>query len=299
MQGLQLVKHRVAGGLHPALGNQRASGETRQGFYLDVLALRPVRHLRQPAGQPVGLITLEGLAGHSLTQLGDHFRSPTRSRRGFEGKALLLPCRPLGQHHRWRLCGGRGGGGCALSHAPAVFELGEQGFRGVCHSVQCGQRGGIKRIKPVPPVVLHGGELELLAVLHPGLGEQAATVKRMGFQHAAAPAVDGENGRLVHPLRRQVQPGGTVRPGGGVDGLAQGTQKIIGGGRITLLKEPGRLGQTCPNALAQLGGSGIGKGHDQNLWRVQGRSGLKHLWVMAQHQSHVKCSQSPGFAGAR
>ena len=65
------------------------------------------------------------------------------------------------------------------------------------------------------------------------------------------------------------------------------------------MKVARRLCQARADAPAQLGGGGIGEGHDQNLRRVQALAQVGVAWRMAQHQAHIECGQRPGFAGAR
>ncbi len=163
------------------------------------------------------------------------------------------------------------------------------------------QRRARKRIDLLPPEVAHGLRGEFAFVGHQIFVEGMTAVEGVFAQHALAPGVDGEHGRVIHRLRRHRQ-----APGGGLPrtsrriAVQQARQKfIIRLGCEGALEALRRLHQTRPNAFGQFACGGAGEGHHQNLLRTQ-RAGKRASFVaVAQHQAQVECGDGPGLAGAR
>ena len=104
----------------------------------------------------------------------------------------------------------------------------------------------MQRIRVGPPALQHSGSLqrqplaEVAPVITTGLGqqlrrvgaqclvEQPAAVEGMLAQHAVAPAMDGGNGRFIHPLCGQLQGMCPLGPLGGRIGITQTLQERIG-----------------------------------------------------------------------
>jgi hypothetical protein len=63
----------------------------------------------------------------------------------------------------------------------------------------------VERIDLLAPVIVRRIFEQRLLVAHQFFVEQAAAVEGVLAQHALAPGVDGEDGRFVHRLRRQLQ----------------------------------------------------------------------------------------------
>ena len=156
------------------------------------------------------------------------------------------------------------------------------------------QRNGVE---PFAPIVLHGTQTQLVTVFHPALLEQTGAVKGMGLEHATAPAMDSEDGGIVHPLRGHIQAMGTLRPLLWRKLGSEIAQEIIriSGTRFSIFEITCSLGQALTNTTTQFRRCGIGKGHDQNLWRVQRCSIRRSISAMAQNQANVEGGQGPGL----
>ena len=171
-------------------------------------------------------------------------------------------------------------------------------------------------IELLAPVVLRGLQLQLGFVGQQGLCEQVAAVEGVLAQHAVAPAVDGGDGGLVHPVGRHAQQLGAAGPVAGRKVIAQREQvgrraeirlqRVAGLLGHTGLEHVGGFAQALADAVAQLVGGCVGEGHDQDLGRRQraGKGGGLHtavhlaLGTVAQHQAQVQLGDGVGLAGA-
>jgi hypothetical protein len=121
-----------------------------------------------------------------------------------------------------------------------------------------------------------------------------AAVECVLAQHPLAPAVDGVDGGLVHPLGCQLQLAGGA---GAIVGARifgdQFGQEIVG--KALAAEHGGSFAQACANALAQFGGGGLGEGDHQDLRRQQGRGGI----AMPEHQAQIQRGDRPCLARAR
>ena len=193
---------------------------------------------------------------------------------------------------------GDGGHGLAFP-AQAVGRAGQQRLDRVLQRVGflpflCQQFGGIavQREDEVAPVVAHGVGQQFAFVGQAAFGRRLAAVERVLQQHALAPAMDGEHGGLVHPLRGEFEAarGGGARVLVGIVG-DQREQEVVG---LALAAERGGgLGQARADAFAQFRGGGPGERHHQDLRGQQGRAA-----AVAQHQAQVQRGDGPGLAGA-
>ena len=290
VQGLNVGKHTPAGGLWPAFVGQRRQGKARQCCVINLVTLCPYLHLFEPARQPVRPIVGQQPSRSGIAHRLGHRHRPALPRRCFQRRALARPCGPVRQQHVRRLQRRCGRTGCALGAAPQIFELVQQRLWRAANGLERAQRIRWQRIKPAPPIVLHRIELQAVAVFDAALLKQAGAVKRVGFEHAAAPAVDGKDGRLVHPLRGQVQPRRAGRPVSRGNLLAQINQKGIGLDCCIASKKPRGHRQPLADAFTQLCSGRLGEGHHQNLRRKQ--PALKH-------QPQVQRGQRERLAGAR
>ena len=129
--------------------------------------------------------------------------------------------------------------------------------------------------------------------------KQAAGIKRMLAQHALAPGVDGVHRRVVHALGRHRQPPGRclARWSGGMVGQQAGQQAVVRGGLGLAPKNTGGFKQAGADAVGQLAGGGPGKGHHQDLGRLQ-RTLKRRSIAVAQHQAQVERGNRPGLARA-
>ena len=69
-----------------------------------------------------------------------------------------------------------------------------------------------QRVKPLAPMVAHQLLQQFIRVVQMGLLKHVTAEQSKAAEHAAAPAVNRVDGRLVHVLRRQVQKAGALRP---------------------------------------------------------------------------------------
>ena len=179
-----------------------------------------------------------------------------------------------------------------------------QGVRRWPVAGQQGKLGIGQGVNKSAPVVAHCFVVALAVVLIQGFVKQIAAVQRVFAQHAQAPAVDGGNRRVVEQIGRQRQADGRLLAAQAVVGVQAGQQapaEYIGLVHRCVAAQPvGQPGQAQADALAQLAGGGLGKGHHQNLAGRQGRQALRRVGVgvVAQHQAHVQRRQGVGFAGA-
>ena len=169
-----------------------------------------------------------------------------------------------------------------------------------------GGRLGIERDHEGPPIVAHhlGEQLALIGLQ--GLGEVAVAVEGVLAQHPIAPAVDGRDRGLVHPLGGQLQLACAGRPVIGQVFGAQVVQRILARGAyanaVRLGAEGGRgLGKTQADAVAQLARGGIGEGDDQDLGRGEGAGSCIRCvvrYAVTEHQTDIECRDGEGLAGA-
>ena len=111
--------------------------------------------------------------------------------------------------------------------------------------------------------------LQRLRVIDLALLKQAGAFERMLTQHAMAPAMNREDGRLVHGARGTVQAQRVVQQVWATT-VTQLQQEVVGrceGGRITM-KHAGCLREAFADAFPQLFHGSIGEGHHQNLPRL-------------------------------
>ena len=296
-----MAKGGVAAGSAPTFVQQGAGGKAlqqgeclvagrlfhgQQGF-----ALGPPSQL---AG-PVLAIALELLGCNQAVEQGHQIGRTGLARSFLQRLQASLPALPLLQQGLRVFATGHRLAGCALALCPQGLELVEQRLRVCAQRLQSAQLVQGHAVKPGAPIVLHGRQAQCIAVFHAALLEQTGAVKSVLLQHAAAPAVDGEDGGVVHPLRRQVQALGAGGPGLRRVLRAQAMQEVVCR-RVRLFhafEEERGLRQAFAHAAPQLRGGGVGKGHHQNLRRVQ-----PCLAPMAQHQAHIEGRQGPGLAGA-
>ncbi len=261
-QQCRMLRRLALPGFRQAIGRQALEA----GSQIDhgLLAARPLPQLMQPR---VVVARLDLARVHLL--VGD----------GLVEQQLQLfdPCRP-GRLQRRQL---------DLAGAQCLVEQGAERLRGnfgripeqrtqahakpvrraplLCDPVQCRALQGVAML---PPVVAHDLGQQLAVIGLQGLAEQAAAVEGMLTQHALAPAMNGGDGRLVHPLRGQLQAPGAIEPPGGVEVIAQRRQQGIA--LAVTAKHTRRLHQAGTDAVTQLTGGGIGEGHHQDLRRQQG-----------------------------
>ncbi len=271
-----------------ALGGQ--SGETGAQVQRGFVAQRPVAQLLAPVLviARLDLAPVDDLVRHRLIQQLADLVGPfapaflerlerprlflqggiqQRRQAGFAGCGALAEQRP---HAAQQVVG----------MAPAVH-----------HPAQC---IALQRIAVQPPVVArHLGE-QFAVVGFQGQGEQAAAVEGVLAQHALAPAVDGGNGGLVHPLRGDVQAAGAGRPALGREVGAQLAQQVVT--LRFLAKDPRRLHQPRTDAVAQLAGGGVGEGHHEDFRRQQ-FAGESLLAAVTEHQAQIKRRDGEGLAG--
>ena len=169
------------------------------------------------------------------------------------------------------------------------------------HTLQAVHRRHRQAVDVFAPIVLHGFGEQSAVVGHQFFVPQAAAVKRVFAQHALAPGVDGEHGRVVHGVGRHGQaPRGAGALGWVGEFGQQAVQKRIGlGARLGRLATKGARGlhQTFADAAGQLVGGGASESHDQNLPGHERGNGAG-VATMADHQAHIEGGDGPGFAGA-
>ena len=205
---VDLRKNGCWGHIHPLFCRQGAATKSNQHLGVDVSAMAPGLHLGQPAWQVRARVTAQvQLALRSSLLQGGNRRVIPRQARSFTLDSQLLgPCGAFSTNDGRRVCdpghGLRQVFGVALHVAPNRQQSLQQGVGGcgdlAVHPLRC-CRG--QRVKPAPPMVLHGLALQGRHVFQAGLLKQALAVECVFTQHAQAPAVDGVDGRLVHPLR--------------------------------------------------------------------------------------------------
>ena len=111
----------------------------------------------------------------------------------------------------------------AAEHQGGIFPLQQvaQRFVECLRRVEQTDQGGAQwfaqRVDTGAPVVGDGFEGGLGEILDHFLAKQLAAVEGVLFEHALAPAVNGRDGGVVHPLGGQGQAPGTAGPvvGGG------------------------------------------------------------------------------------
>src|SRR5690606_19596492 len=166
------------------------------------------------------------------------------------------------------------------------------GFPDVCNPLQCSV---LQRITVLPPVITHHFGQQLAVICLQGLTEQTAAVEGMFSQHALAPAVDSGDGRLVHPLRCQLEAAGALVPLRLREIPAQLTQQLV---TLSIAAEYAcGLDQTRTNPVAQFTRGRIGERHHQDLWRQQCLA-KRSISSMAEDQAQVKCGNGEGLARA-
>ena len=208
----------------------------------------------------------------------EHFGLRGREKQRFNGIGVLQP-----QASRLHLGGVQGLGlrgqqvaGIAqgsqrLAVQLQTLEVGQQRLQRGLQCVGriprlCVQRGSFdaQRQHMAAPVVAHGFGEQVRLVGHGIRAGRLAAGESVLGEHALAPAVNGEHGGLVHPLRGEFQlaRGAGARFGAGVSG-DQLAQEIIRRGLVA--EGGGSFGQARADALAQLGGGGLGECHHQDL----------------------------------
>ena len=246
-------------------------------------------------------VVLEDLAFHRLAQARFDRRDVLAPR--IAGRALrgLKAVRP-GAH----------GGKPAVRWLWCIVELGvrravearQQGLHPIEQRVgrrrqfRCGaQRLGIGRVEPAAPVIAHDILQQGLRVIDALLLEQAHAVEGMLTQHAAAPAVDRVDRRLVHPLCRGLQLVRVIKPAVARPRVAQFTQRAI----VRLVSRGGQfaehghgLANAQADAVAQLLSRRFREGHHQNLRRHE----LLATGTRTQQQPQVEHGQRPRLTRA-
>ena len=241
---------------------------------------RPVAQCLQPGFEVAGaeLAAVHLARGDRGGEQRLQFIGPRRPRRLQPGQLGSPPGAGVGQRF-----GRRRRGVEQVDVGEQAIECRQQRLRAGPPQDHLRRRGDVERCEKRTPVIAHRCQPLLALVGLEGLREQAATVEGVFAQHAVAPAVDRRHRRLVHPFGGELQP---ARAAGVLRGWVGGTQfaqqwvdrLVIGAESL------GGLGQPGPDALAQLLGGGLGKGHDQDLGRRQ-RPRVGAAIAVAKHQT--------------
>ena len=284
--------------VHKCCG-RKAIEQSNSGLFVffveqnDRLALQPLSQLGWPNLQ----IALERLGrDHTVEHSNQLWRTRCAYSR-FQDLKPLVPSVPF-LYQRLRVLSRRQDHTrCVFCCGPETLQILQELIRIGTHRFERAQLAQWNGIEPFTPIVLHGTQTQLVTVFHPALLEQAGTVKRMGLEHATAPAMDCEDGGIVHPLRGHIQAVGTLRPLFWRKLGSEIAQEIIriAGTRFSIFEIACSLGQALTNTSSQFGRCGISKGHDQNLWRVQRCRIRRSISAMAQNQANVEGSQGPGL----
>ena len=130
-----------------------------------------------------------------------------------------------------------------------------------------GQRGLVQRIDLLAPVVAHGLVAQGGLVGLQFFVEQAAAVEGVFTQHALAPGVDGEDGRVVHALGRHRQaPSRLFTHRAGFMRVKQRGQKGVVRRHLGRATEAGRrLHQALADAVRQFTRGSLGEAHHQDF----------------------------------
>ena len=237
-----------------------------------------------------------------VVEQDDQFRGAQSSHIGFKGLKLMVPDVPMGNHcvrvpaHR------QNNPGRVVCCRPQRFQILQKFFGVGTDRLERSQLVQSQGIEPFAPIVLYGTQAKLVAVFHPTLLEQAGAVECVALEHATAPAVNGEDGRVVHPLCGHVQPVSTLRPLLDRELCAQVAQEVICCRSVRLpvrnqlFEEACCLRQAFANTPTQFRRRRIGKRHDQNLRRIERSRFLRTASPMPQNQTNVECRQRPGLA---
>ena len=254
---------------------------------------RPVAQCLQPGFEVAGaeLAAVHLARGDRGGEQRLQFIGPRRPRRLQPGQLGSPPGAGVGQRF-----GRRRRGVEQVDVGEQAVECRQQRLRAGPPQDHLRRQGDVERCEKRAPVIAHRCQPLLALVGLEGLREQAATVEGVFAQHAVAPAVDRRHRRLVHPFGGELQP---ARAAGVLRGRVGGTQfaqqrvdrLVIGAESL------GGLGQPRPDALAQLLGGGLGKGHDQDLGRRQ-RPRAGAAIAVAKHQTQVQRGNRVGLAGA-
>ena len=158
------------------------------------------------------------------------------------------------------------------------------------------QRRPLQAVTLLAPVIPRHVGQQLAVVGLQLLGEQAAAVEGMLAQHALAPAVNGRDRCLIHPLGGDIQASGAR---GMIFLGIIGQQGLQDGVRIIQLPTEGlgRLHQPRPNAITQLAGGSVGKGDHKNFRRQQLAVEAGPIIAMAQDQAQIQRGNGEGLAG--
>ena len=199
-------------------------------------------------------------AGDTLQADIAQFLCPLQPR-GFQLQQRLATLQQAGFDH---LCGGLLSIG-GLARAAKQRAHTRHQCRGAApvgaYPVQCIAVHGVAK---QPPVITQYFAQQVAVVGFQSLGKQAATVEGMLAQHALAPTVNGRNRSFIHPLGGDIETSGASGPLLGSKLVTQFLDESIRS--LDLATEISRcFCQTGTNAVAQLFGRCIRKGHNEDL----------------------------------
>ena len=182
-----------------------------------------------------------------------------------------------------------------LGAAQPASGLGQQLIRALPVALDPGQGRTLQHVAVFTPVIPYHLGQQLGVVGFQTLLEQAAAVEGMLAQHALTPAVDGGYRCLIHPLPGNIQLVGAAGMQCRVNIFEQTGEYRVRLGQLAA-KGLGGLHQTGADTIAQLLGSGIGKGYYQNF-RWQQLPAKPRLPAVAENQPQIQGGNGEGLAG--